>query len=873
MADPFGIVGVIGLTTQIIQIVVQFGDDWKHAPNDARTFLAELQTLKKVLSETRALLLNPDFGGSFQDQPSILLSQLGPTAPEKTEAKLMLAMGRKELEHLLNELNRRTKGHRLGWERIKGAFFAKHTREAVENLHRQFQTLNSMATLDATILGASTNREVKEVKAAQQEAQKEQQEWHEAETNQAILNWLAPADYGVQQSDILSRRQEGTGKWLLQSERFRRWCKEDRQTLFCQGMPGAGKTMMTSIVVDHLFAEYHKDTSVGIAYAYCNYRRQHEQKPTDLLASLLRQFLQRMPSVPENVKTLYELFKGKPSQLSFDDISKQLQAVISNLSKTFIVLDALDEFQTSDGDRKRFLSEISSIQKKGGVNVFATSRYIPEIKAEFGECISLDIRASIEDVEGYLDGNMQQLPSFVHNHPDLKEQIKCEISQAVDGMFLLAKLHLESLKGKTSPKAVKTALKQLPVGSDAYDHAYKDAMERIEGQIPDYPDLAKQALSWLTFAWRPLTTPELRDAIAVEIDGCDLDEENVPNIEDVVSACAGLVTVDETSSIVRLVHYTTQEYLERTQQHWFPDAERSMGTTCLTYLSFDVFESGFCPTDKEFEARLQLYPLYDYAARYWGDHFRAARTDLETTIPEFLKSQAKVSACGQVLTRDHVGTFNDSDCFLWQCSALHFATKFDLPDLTSALLMDGYPADCKNAEGQTPLSWAAKQGAEAIVRQLVGRADVDVNSKDVLGMTPLSWAAENGHEAVVGLLMERPDLDANSKNLNGSTPLRGAISGMHEEIIRLLVERTDVDVFYKTVNGQTLLSVVAEFGYKTIFESLVERADVEADSKDVKGRTPLWFTVYWGNKAIVELLVKRADVDADSKDSHGRTPL
>ena len=45
-----------------------------------------------------------------------------------------------------------------------------------------------------------------------------------------------------------------------------------------------------------------------------------------------------------------------------------------------------------------------------------------------------------------------------------------------------------------------------------------------------------------------------------------LDEENLPEIEDMVSVCAGLVTIDEESNIIRLVHYTTQEYFERTQE-------------------------------------------------------------------------------------------------------------------------------------------------------------------------------------------------------------------------------------------------------------------------------------------------------------------
>ena len=86
-------------------------------------------------------------------------------------------------------------------------------------------------------------------------------------------------------------------------------------------------------------------------------------------------------------------------------------------------------------------------------------------------------------------------------------------------------------------------------------------MERIGGQVKDQEELAKQVLSWITCAKRPLTTSELQHALAVEVGESALDEENLPQIEDIVSVCAGLVTVDKESKFIRLVHYITQEYL------------------------------------------------------------------------------------------------------------------------------------------------------------------------------------------------------------------------------------------------------------------------------------------------------------------------
>ncbi|KAH7370405.1 ankyrin repeat protein, partial [Rhexocercosporidium sp. MPI-PUGE-AT-0058] len=160
------------------------------------------------------------------------------------------------------------------------------------------------------------------------------------------------------------------------------------------------------------------------------------------------------------------------------------------------------------------------------------------------------------------------------------------------------------LIGKRSPKAVQIALKNLVRGSEAYDHAYEDAMERINGQIKDQEELAQQALSWITCAKRPLATSELQYALAIEIGESQLDKENLPEVEDIVFICAGLITVDVESGIIRLVYYTTQEYFERTQRRWFPKAESEITIACVIYLSFDTFKSGFCQSDKEFEQRL-----------------------------------------------------------------------------------------------------------------------------------------------------------------------------------------------------------------------------------------------------------------------------
>ncbi|RDW85168.1 hypothetical protein BP6252_02758 [Coleophoma cylindrospora] len=900
MAEAFGIgagiVGVVGLAIQVSQVIVQFGMDWKDAPDSVKAFMAELGTLKTVLSETYTnILVNRDFEAAFSSRPSLLLSQLGPNAPPTTDTNRMLDRCRTDLQSLLNELKKRGQGHRLGWERIKGAFLAKGTRESVENLCRQCQTLNSMLSVDAAVLGVTTYKEVRE-------ARKEQQEWHQADTetfsaikcgvdqsnrwqenrdSQEILNWITPIDYAAQQSDFIGRRQDGTGQWLLDSVEFQTWLQTPKKTLFCPGIPGAGKTILTSIVVEQLKSRFVDNKSIGIAYLYCNFRRQDTQNTKELLSSLLRQLSEGQSSVPGIVKDLHERHESKRTSPSLDEVSRAVKSVTSLYSRVFIVIDALDECQ--QGCRKLLLSEISSLQTDCEVNFFATSRFIPDITRIFDGDLWLEIRASKGDIERYLDAHMADLSTFDEWDQKLQDEIKTGISDAVDGMFLLAQIYLSSLDDKTTPRAVRTALmqfrKQIPGSSEdqkreVLDKAYNDAMERINAQKLGFRRLAQKVLSWITCAKRPLSAVELLHALAIEVGDSKLDEDNFERIERLISVCAGLVTIDEESSIVRLVHYTTQEYFERTQNHWFPDAEVNITEICIAYLSFGIFEHGSCQTDDAFEKRLQSNQFFDYAARNWGHHARKApnlKQALINSILDFLNSQDRIDASSQGLlaAKRHPRHEGYSQQIPKRITGLHLLGYFGEKVVLQLLLEKGSEIEAKDTYGRTPLIYTAQQGYEAVVKLLLEKG-AEIEAKDTYGRTPLMYAAGGGEEAAVKLLLEK-GAEIEAKDTYGRTPLTYAAQQGYEAVVKLLLEK-GAEIEAKDTDGRTPLMHAAERGYEAIVKLLLEKgAEIEAkDSRN--GWTPLMYAAERGHEAVVKLLLEKG-AEIEAKGTYGRTPL
>lgn len=252
------------------------------------------------------------------------------------------------------------------------------------------------------------------------------------------LNWLTLTDYGPRQSREFNKREPGTGQWLLDSVEYQNWLKTDKQTLFCPGIPGAGKTILTSVVVNDLTTRFSHDTTVGIAYIYCEFGRKGEQNTQQLLESLLKQLVQDQSSLPRSLKELRTKHKAT-TRPSLDEIVRILHSVISKYLRVFVIIDALDECEAIDSYRARLpiLSELFALQERYKSNIFATSRFVPEVVDQFEDNSKLlEISASPKDVERYLEGHMKQLSQFVQEDPQLQKNIILGISTAVDGMYV-----------------------------------------------------------------------------------------------------------------------------------------------------------------------------------------------------------------------------------------------------------------------------------------------------------------------------------------------------------------------------------------------------------------------------------------------------
>lgn len=337
--------------------------------------------------------------------------------------------------------------------------------------------------------------------------------------------------------------------------------------------------------------------------------------------------------------------------------------------------------------------------------------------------------------------------------------------------FLLAQLHMDSLASKNTTKAVRKALETMPT---TLDDTYDDAVKRIEDQIEEDRELALRVLSWVSYASRPLKVDELRQALAVEPEETEFDHENMPDQDILVSVCAGLVTSDQASGLIRLVHYTAQEYFERYRSGLLPNAQTDILSTCLTYLSFETF-SEVCMSDDELGQRLENMPFFLYAARYWGDHAKeTVEVTLQTSILDLLGEVSKMASSVQALYIPNYLYSGYSQNYPKDVSGLWLASYFGLTEIVKTLLKEGIETNVRDSTyGWSALYKASEHGHDEVVQQLLTKG-ADVKVPDItFGRTPLYQAASNGHVEVARLLIEG-GADIGSLDKERKTALHGA---------------------------------------------------------------------------------------------------
>lgn len=150
--------------------------------------------------------------------------------------------------------------------------------------------------------------------------------------------------------------------------------------------------------------------------------------------------------------------------------------------------------------------------------------------------------------------------------------------------------------------------------------------------------------------------------------------------------------------------------------------------------------------------------------------------------------------------------------------------------------------------GRTPLSWAAENGQEGVVRILLQREDVNPDQVSRFGRTPLSFARSNGHDGVVEMLLEQGDLNSDIADRSSPTSILPSARCGGQCVVDLQFGGDDPNTNVADFNGKpTLPSADHNERPKVpdLEDSVPKSADSDLSSTEPSRLSPTWSLKPW----------------------------
>jgi ankyrin repeat domain-containing protein 50 len=457
--------------------------------------------------------------------------------------------------------------------------------------------------------------------------------------------------------------------------------------------------------------------------------------------------------------------------------------------------------------------------------------------------------------------------------------------------FLLPAMHIRCIMEQTDRAEVREALQSLPSGlAEGLDSTLK----RIKNQPSAYSRLAMDVLMWLSHAKFQITVEGLQEALAVTIGTSQLNSDHIKPAKLIVSCCLGLVVEDKSVQLlqgnptVRLVHLSVKEYLMERQSIFFPHCERRITRVCLTYLSLEYFQRGYCVTDEELAQRLSAFAFLWYAAYRWLSHAKEdPDEEIEDLCLQFLEQTQNIDFINQVFPEPADPRFYQRSEY---GSTIIVPTKVDSLTFLDPLvkvkkerdkqIMSGtvhrtvQPGFCNwFPRNRTSLHMVARYGFTELVSRILAKGEIDPNAADSFGVTALMLASKNGHISVVQALLADQRTNPEAYNSEGGTALDFAAANNEVEIAEILLQRPEVDINSENYTGETALSLTAVYGDGSVTKLLLAKNNIDPNHFNDIMRTALWLAVNANNTPVVEALLAHEKIDPNLEDIYGNTPL
>ena len=236
----------------------------------------------------------------------------------------------------------------------------------------------------------------------------------------------------------LKERSDETGTWFTQSSIAKEWEITPASFLWLHGIPGCGKTILSSTIIESTVKHCSSDPSLALLYFYFNFNDPEKQRTESLLRSLLCQLTWQCLAVPGSLDSLYVSCGDGQRQPGSDALLTVLHQIMGMFHEVYLVIDALDE-STDIHELLESLRELSS-WRETNYHILVTSRRIKiigdsmELLASDQICIQ-SLRLN-DDIRSYIRGRLQSDPKMRRwqNQPKVQREIEDSLTEKTDGM-------------------------------------------------------------------------------------------------------------------------------------------------------------------------------------------------------------------------------------------------------------------------------------------------------------------------------------------------------------------------------------------------------------------------------------------------------
>lgn len=241
------------------------------------------------------------------------------------------------------------------------------------------------------------------------QAQALQEQDKRAKKRRKLLALLSGIDYVGQHGKLQKLRHHGTGSWLAEVQAFSHWQESQVSgCLGCFGIPGSGKTVLASSVVDSMSSSYIEVGSV-ICYYYCHYANTLTLDISSLVGTMIRQLLERI-EIPEDVaEDINRLFRQGSTNPLPEDLIDLFIKVLSHFNRAMIIIDGIDELakhgQTVVLEALRRLMQLQDTTVKA---MIFSRREEKLIRQAFKDNNSIDISVELvhDDIARYVSDSV-----------------------------------------------------------------------------------------------------------------------------------------------------------------------------------------------------------------------------------------------------------------------------------------------------------------------------------------------------------------------------------------------------------------------------------------------------------------------------------